>query len=35
MHVNSCVVPSVKHWGGGVMVSGCIAGDTVANLFKI
>jgi hypothetical protein len=30
----ACVVPTVKH-GGGVMVWGCIAGDTVWDLFRI
>ena len=30
----ACVVPTVKH-GGGVMVWGCFAGDTVCDLFRI
>jgi hypothetical protein len=29
--VNGCVFPTVKH-GGGVMVWGCFAGDTVCDL---
>ena len=33
--VSTCMVPTVKHGGGGVMVWGCFAGDTVGNLFKI
>ena len=33
--VCTCVVPTVKHGGGGVMVWGCFAGDTVGDLFKI
>ena len=27
--LSACVVPTVKHGEGGVMVSGCFAGDTV------
>jgi hypothetical protein len=30
----ACVVSTVKH-GGGVMVWGCFAGDTVGDLFRI
>ena len=33
--VSSCVVPTVDHGGGEVMVWGCFAGDTVGDLFKI
>ena len=28
---SACVVPTVKHGGGGVMVWGCFAGDTVGD----
>ena len=31
--ISACVVPTVKHGGGGVMV--CFAGDTVCDLFRI
>ena len=31
--VSASVVPTVKHGGGGVMVCGCSAGYTVADLF--
>ena len=33
--ISACVVPTVKHGGGGVMVWGCFAGDTVSDLFRI
>ena len=33
--IYTSVVPTVKHGGGGVMVSGCFAGDTVSDLFRI
>ena len=33
--ISTCIVPTVKHGGGGVMVWGCFAGDTVCNLFWI
>ncbi|XP_073505328.1 uncharacterized protein [Phyllobates terribilis] len=32
---STCLVPTVKHGGGGMMVWGCFAGDTVGDLFKI
>ena len=31
--ISACVVPTVKHGGGGVMVLGCFAGDN--DLFRI
>uniref|UniRef100_A0AAZ3NP13 Transposase Tc1-like domain-containing protein n=1 Tax=Oncorhynchus tshawytscha TaxID=74940 RepID=A0AAZ3NP13_ONCTS len=33
--ISGCVVPTVKHGGGGVMGWGCFAGDTVSDLFRI
>ena len=33
--ISACVVPTVKHGGGGVIVWGCFAGDTVSDLFRI
>ena len=33
--ISACVVPTVKHGGGGVMVWGCFDGDTVCDLFRI
>ena len=33
--ISACVVPTVKHGGGGVMVWGCFAGYTVWDLFRI
>ena len=33
--ISACVVPTVKHGGGGVMEWGCFAGDTVCDLFRI
>ena len=33
--ISACVVPTVKHGGGGVMLLGCFAGDTVYDLFRI
>ncbi|KAL1248809.1 hypothetical protein QQF64_022127 [Cirrhinus molitorella] len=32
--VSTCMVSTVKHGGGVVMVWGCFAGDTVGDLFK-
>ena len=29
--ISACVVPTVKHGGGGVIVWGCFAGDTVSD----
>ena len=33
--ISARVVPTVKNGGGGVMLWGCFAGDTVSDLFKI
>ena len=33
--ISACVVPTVKHGVGGVMVCWCFAGDTVSDLFRI
>ena len=33
--ISPCVVPTIMHGGGGVMVWGCFAGDTVSDLFRI
>ena len=33
--ISACVVPTVKHGGGGVMVWGCFAGDTLCDIFRI
>jgi hypothetical protein len=33
--ISACVVHIVKHGGGGVMVWGWFAGDTVGDLFKV
>ena len=33
--ISACVVPTVKHGVGGVMVWGCFAGVTVSDLFRI
>jgi hypothetical protein len=32
--ISTCVVPTVKHEEGGVMVWGCFTGDTVSDLFR-
>ena len=33
--ISACVVPTVKHGGGGGMLWECFAGDTVSDLFRI
>ena len=33
--ISACVVPTVKHGVGGVMVCWCFAGGTVSDLFRI
>ena len=33
--ISTCVVPTVKHGGGGVIMWGCFAGDTVNDLLRI
>ena len=33
--ISACVVLTMKHGGGGLMVWRCFAGDTVGNLFRI
>ena len=33
--ISACVVPILKHGGGGVIVWGCFAGGTVYDLFRI
>ena len=33
--ISACVVPTMKHGGGGGMVWGCLASDTVSDLFRI
>jgi hypothetical protein len=33
--ISACVVPTVKNGGGGVMVWGCFASDTICALFRI
>ena len=34
--ISECVVPTFKHGGGGgVIMWGCFAGDTVSDLFRI
>uniref|UniRef100_A0AAZ3S2Q7 Transposase Tc1-like domain-containing protein n=1 Tax=Oncorhynchus tshawytscha TaxID=74940 RepID=A0AAZ3S2Q7_ONCTS len=33
--ISACVVPTVKHGGGGVTLWRCYAGDTVCDLFRI
>jgi hypothetical protein len=32
--ISTCVVPTMKQGGGGVIVWGCFAGDTVCDLFR-
>ena len=33
--ISACVFPTVKHGGGGVLMWGCFAGETVCDLFRI
>jgi hypothetical protein len=33
--ISACVFPTMKHGGGGVMVWGSFAGDTICDLFRI
>jgi hypothetical protein len=33
--ISAFMFPTMKHGGGGVMVWGCFAGDTVSYLFRI
>ena len=33
--ISVCVVPTMKHGRGGMMVWGCFVGDTVSDLFRI
>lgn len=33
--VSACVAPTVKRGGGGVMAWGCVAANTVRQLFRI
>ena len=33
--ISACVVPTMKHGGGGVMVWVCFTGDTVSDLLRI
>jgi hypothetical protein len=33
--ISACVVPTVKHGGGGVMVCKCFADDTVSDLLEV
>jgi hypothetical protein len=33
--ISACVVPTVKHGGGGLLMWGCFAGDIVSDLFRI
>ena len=33
--ISACIFLTVKHGGGGVMVWGCFAGNTVCDLFRI
>ena len=32
---SACMVPTMKHGGGGVMVWGCFACDTINDIFRI